>query len=79
MKKLLCAFLSAALLSASAVPAFAAEKTDVTGDLPVLEEGAYAKGQVVVKFRDSAIDTGTVPKKGCLEPVGLSFGDMPSA
>lgn len=79
MKKLLCAILSSTLLAASAVPAFAAETTDSMSEKPVLEEGTYAPNQVVVMFRDSAIDTGTVPKKGDLEPVGANFGEMPAA
>ena len=79
MKKLLCAILSSTLLAASAVPAFAAETTDSMSEKPVLVEGTYAPNQVVVMFRDSAIDTGTVPKKGDLEPVGANFGEMPAA
>ena len=67
MKKLLCAFLSAALLASSAVPAFAAETTDSTNTTPVLTEGTYAPNQVIVMFKDSAIDTDSVPKKQILK------------
>ena len=67
MKKLLCAFLSAALLASSAVPAFAAETTDSTNTTPVLTEGTYAPNQVIVMFKDSAIDTDSVPKKADIE------------
>lgn len=78
MKKILCAILSAALLSASAIPVFAAGGSDQT-DAAALAEGTYAPNQVVVLFKDSAIDTSTVPKKGELESVGASFGDMADA
>lgn len=44
-----------------------------------MEEGAYAENQVVVLFKDSGINTDTVPKKGDLAPVGASFGDMMDA
>ena len=79
MKKWLCAFLSAALLATSALPAFATETTDSTGEELVLKEGTYAPNQVVVMFKSSAIDTDTVPKKSDIESVGASFGDMSSA
>ena len=72
MKKLLCAFLSAALLASSAVPAFAAETTDSTNTTPVLTEGTYAPNQVIVMFKDSAIDTDSVPKKADIEAVGAA-------
>ena len=75
MKKILCAFLSAALLTSSAVTAFAAETTDSANTTPVLTEGTYAPNQVIVMFKDSAIDTNTVPKKADIEAVGASFGD----
>ena len=75
MKKTLCIILSATLLAMSAVPALAAENNNA----PVLKEGTYAPNQVVVLFRDSAIDIGTSPKKGELEAVGASFGDMMNA
>ena len=70
MKKILCAILSAALISASAVPAFAAGALDNMETEVTLKEGTYAPNQVVVKFKDSAIDTDTVPKKGEVEAVG---------
>ena len=79
MKKLLCAFLSAALLSASAVPTFAAETTDSTNTTPVLTEGTYALNQVIVMFKDSAIDTDSVPKKADIEAVGAAFGETMEA
>ena len=79
MKKILCAFLSAALLATSALPAFATETTDSTGKELVPEEGTYAPNQVVVLFKSSAIDTNTVPKKGNIESVGADFGDMSEA
>ena len=75
MKKTLCAFLSATLLASSAVTALAVETTDSANTAPVLTEGTYAPNQVVVMFKDSAIDTDSVPKKGDLEPVGAAFGD----
>lgn len=76
MKKILCAILSAALISLSAIPAFAASVSDKTETAAALEEGSYAPNQVVVLFKDSAIDTDSVPKKGELEAVGAGFGDM---
>lgn len=79
MKKILCAILSAALISVSAVPAFAAETSDKSETAVTLKEGTYAPNQVVVKFKDSAIDTDTVPKKGEVEAVGAGFGDMQAA
>ena len=42
MKKILCAFLSAALLASNAVTAFAAETTVSAGKTPILTEGTYA-------------------------------------
>ena len=75
MKKILCAFLSAALLASTAVTAFAAETAGSTNTTPVLTEGTYAPNQVIVMFKDSAIDTNTVPKKADIEAVGASFGD----
>ena len=79
MKKILCAILSAALISASAVPAFAAGASDNMETEVILKEGTYAPNQVVVQFKDSAIDTSTVPKKGTIESVGAGFGDMADA
>ena len=79
MKKILCAILSAALISASAIPAFAAGVSDNTETAVSLEEGTYAPNQVVVMFKDSAIDTDTVPQKGEIESVGASFGEMADA
>ena len=74
IKKVLCAFLSASLLALSAVQVLAVENTNGS-EIPALEEGTYAPDQVVVLFKDSAIDTDTAPKKGDLEPVGAAFGD----
>lgn len=79
MKKILCAILSAALISVSAVPAFAAETSDKSETAVTLKEGTYAPNQVVVKFKDSAIDTDTVPKKGEVEAVGADFGELADA
>ena len=79
MKKILCAILSAALISVSAVPAFAAETSDKSETAVTLKEGTYATNQVVVKFKDSAIDTDTVPKKGEVEAVGADFGELADA
>ena len=44
-----------------------------------LKDGTYAPNQAVVLFRDSAIDTATTTKKGAVEAVGASFGDMMDA
>ena len=79
LKKILCAILSAALISVSAVPAFAAETSDKSETAVTLKEGTYAPNQVVVKFKDSAIDTDTVPKKGEVEAVGADFGELADA
>ena len=79
MKKILCTILSAALISVSAVPAFAAETSDKSETAVTLKEGTYAPNQVVVKFKDSAIDTDTVPKKGEVEAVGADFGELADA
>ena len=61
--------------TASVLPVSAAE-TDETIELT---EGTYAPGQVVVLFKSSAIDTGSVPKKGELAPVGANLGEMMDA
>ena len=79
MKKILCAILSAALISVSAVPAFAAETSDKSETAVTLKEGTYAPNQVVVKFKDSAIDTDSVPKKADIEAVGAAFGETMEA
>ena len=68
-----------ALISVSAVPAFAAETSDKSETAVTLKEGTYAPNQVVVKFKDSAIDTDTVPKKGEVEAVGADFGELADA
>ena len=47
--------------------------------VPELTDGAYVPNQVVVLFKDSAIDTETTPGKGELEPLGADFGDMMDA
>ena len=60
---------------ACVLPASAAE-TDETIEL---NEGTFAPGQVVVVFRDSAIDTNTALKKGDLAAVGADFGEMMDA
>ncbi|MBQ3329746.1 MAG: S8 family serine peptidase, partial [Ruminococcus sp.] len=44
-----------------------------------LTEGTFAPGQVVVLFRDSAINTDSVPDKGDLASVGADFGEMMDA
>ena len=67
------------LISVSAVPAFAAETSDKSETAVTLKEGTYAPNQVVVKFKDSAIDTDTVPKKGEVEAVGADFGELADA
>ena len=56
--------------------AFSAE---AVGDPVELTEGAYAPNQVVVLFKNSAIDTDTVPKKGELASVGANHGEMMDA
>ena len=61
--------------TASVLPVSAAE----TDEAIELTEGTYAPGQVVVLFKSSAIDTGSVPKKGELAPVGANLGEMMDA
>ena len=59
----------------SAAP-FAAQSEDNSIDL---EDGTYAPNQVIVMFKDSAVDTDTLPSKGELAAVGADFGEMMDA
>ena len=79
MKKILCAILSAALISVSAIPVFAAGVSDKTDTAAALEEGTYAPNQVVVMFKNSAIDTDTAMSKDDSEAIGAAFGEMMDA
>lgn len=78
MKKILCVFLAVIISTIAALPALSASAADYVEE-PGLVEGTYVPNQVVVMFKSSAIDTSTVPKKGDLESVGASFGDMMEA
>lgn len=55
----------------SAVP-FAAEAEHTAVDP---EDGTYAPGQVIVMFKDGAINTDTTPDKGEFASTGASFGE----
>lgn len=79
MKRSIAILLAMLLAVLIAVPALSAAAVD-TDDAPVeLIEGTYVPHQVVVLFRDSAIDADTVPKKGNLAAVGADFGGMMDA
>ncbi len=54
----------------SAVP-FAAEAEHTAVDP---EDGTYAPGQVIVLFKDGAINTDTAPEKGGVASTGAGFG-----
>lgn len=68
-----CILLLVGMIPLSAFPA------DAVADSTELIEGTYAPGQVVVLFKNSAINTNTVPKKSDLASVGADFGDMMDA
>ena len=55
----------------SAVP-FAAEAEHTAVDP---EDGTYAPGQVIVMFKDGAINTDTAPEKGGVASTGAGFGE----
>ena len=62
------------------VPIEAGAQADLR-DTPslTLKEGTYVPNQVVVLFKNGAVDTKTFPKKGDVESVGADFGDMMDA
>ena len=75
-RRLLCVVLALIIAgSVFSVSIFAADAED-----PIdLEDGTYVPNQVVVLFKDSAINTDTAPKKDDLAAVGADFGDMMDA
>lgn len=77
MKKTVSLLLAIALLFGMLpLAATAAE----TAETPVeLIEGTYVPGQVVVLFKDGAIDSGASPKKGGLSALGADFGRIMDA
>ncbi len=66
------------ILSMLTIVPFGAGAAEKTPDVS-LEEGTYVQNQVVVLFKDSAIDFETKPKKAALEPIGADFGEMMEA
>ncbi|MBQ1474064.1 MAG: S8 family serine peptidase [Ruminococcus sp.] len=78
MKKRIISVIVCILLLVGMLPltAFAA---DAAAENIELIEGTYAPGQVVVLFKNSAIDTDSVPKKGELASVGANLGEMMDA
>ncbi|MBO4583548.1 MAG: S8 family serine peptidase [Clostridia bacterium] len=78
MKKALSLILAFALLLC-AFP-FAASANEAPAEAPVeLIEGTYVPGQVVVLFKNGAIDSGASPKKGGLSALGADFGRIMDA
>ena len=78
MKKALSLILTLVLL-VGVLPLTAAASDAGAEDAVQLIEGTYAPGQVIVLFKDSAIDVGTAPGKGDLAAVGADFGEMMEA
>ena len=78
MKKslsILLALILAVMTAAPALTAFAADADEPVG----LIEGSYAPDQVIVMFKDGAIDSDSVPHRGELAATGADFGEMMSA
>ena len=61
-----------------AIVPFGAGAAETTPDFQ-LKEGTYVPNQVVVLFKDSAVNAGSMPKKASSEPVGASFGEIMDA
>ncbi len=61
------------------VPFEAGAQTAPPSEGLTLEEGTYVPNQVVVLFKNTAIDTKTTADKDALEPVGADFGDTMDA
>ena len=78
MKKSLCILLTLLLVTLTLVPMLSVSAAETGGQTEWIE-GTYAPNQVIVMFKDSAIDTDTAPQEDDLAPVGADFGDMMSA
>lgn len=78
MKKALSLILALVLLlgmlPAAAIAAVTPAETQIE-----LIEGTYVPGQVVVMFKNGAIDSGASPKKGSLSALGADFGRIMDA
>ena len=69
MKKIICLLLTLILTAVTVVPALSVSAAEIEEGIELIE-GTYAPGQVVVVFKNSAIDNDTVPRKRHL--AGLS-------
>ena len=78
MKKYISVLLAVILTALTATPALSVSAAETKPNIELVE-GTYAPGQVIVQFRDSAINTKTVPKKDDLESVGANFGNTMDA
>ena len=78
MKKSLCILLAVILAVTAAAPMLSAAAADTAEQLGLIE-GTYAPGQVIVMFKDGAVEPDTAPRKGDLAAAGADFGEMMSA
>lgn len=78
MKKVLCILLTIIFAAMTVIPTLVVSATTTDEQIELIE-GTYAPDQVVVMFKDSAINTDPKNGKGDLAAVGADFGEMMSA
>ena len=78
MKKSLCIFLTVILAVTTVIPALSVSAADTEEQIGLIK-GTYAPHQVVVMFKDNAVDADAAPRRGGLAAVGEDFGEMMSA
>ena len=79
MKRWLSILLAMILVLSLAVPALPISAAETEGSVIDSADGKYVPNQVIVMFKDSAIDTDTMPAVGELAAVGADYGEMMDA